>query len=230
MKILVVEDDNTIRNVLKISLESQSYNVDEAEDGQTALYMAKVNKYDLILLDLIIPKKSGLEVCKELRNENITTPIMMLTSKNETLTKVELLNSGADDYVTKPFSFEELNARICALWRRPKQTRSEIIKIGSLTIDNQKQEVVLKKKRLYLTRKEFSLLELLSKNPNKVVSRASIMEHVWNTDANPFSNTIETHVRNLRRKIQDSKREIIQSVPGRGYKMCTEKNLSAAQV
>jgi DNA-binding response OmpR family regulator len=223
MKILIIEDDNTIRNVLKKSFESESFVVDEAADGDSGSFMARVNKYDVILLDFILPKKNGLEVCKEIRINEIITPILMLTSKNEVLNKIELLNAGADDYITKPFSFEELMARVKAVTRRPKNIETETFKTKTIEINNLTQEVVVKNKKVYMTRKEFLLLELLMKNKDKVVSRANIMEYVWDDNTNPFSNTIEAHIRNLRHKIGDKGRRIIQSVPGRGYKLNNTK-------
>lgn len=224
MKILIIEDDNTIRDVLKKCFESESFVVDEAADGDSGSFMARVNKYNVILLDFILPKKNGLEVCKDIRLNEISTPIIMLTSKNEVLTKIELLNSGADDYITKPFSFEELVARVKAVTRRPKNIAADIFKNKYIEINNITQEVLVKNKKVYTTRKEFLLLEILMRNKDKVVSRAHIMEHVWDNNTNPFSNTIEAHIRNVRNKIGDKKRKIIESIPGRGYKMNTIKN------
>lgn len=223
MKILIVEDDRSISDVLKMSLSSESFVVDVAHEGDAGSYMARVNKYDVIILDYILPNKNGLEVCKEVRENKITTPIIMLTSKNDVLTKIELLNSGADDYITKPFSFDELTARIKAVTRRPKQIEGDIFVVGNIEINKDNQEVTLSKKKIYMTRKEFLLLELLMKNQDKVVSRAKIIEYVWDNNANPFSNTIEAHIRNVRRKIKDSKRNLIESVAGRGYKINSTK-------
>ena len=219
MKILIVEDDRSIRNVLKMGLESEGYIVDEAEDGESGSYLARINPYGLIILDIVMPKKSGTEVCRELREYNIDTPILMLTSKSDVLTKIQLLNIGADDYITKPFSFEELIARIKAVSRRPSAIEDDILRNGNITLNVNTQEVLRNKKKVYLTRKEILLLELFMKNKDKVVSRASIMEHVWETDMNPFSNTIEAHILSLRKKIGDAKKNLIRSVPGRGYRM-----------
>jgi len=219
MKILIIEDDNAIRDVLKKSLESEGFVVDEASDGDSGSFMARVNQYDIILLDYVLPNKNGLEVCKDIRLNEISTPIIMLTGRSEVLSKIELLNNGADDYITKPFSFEELIARIKAMHRRPKEIESEIFKNGYIQLNNSNQEVLINDKKVYTTRKEFMLLELLLKNKDRVVSRATIIEKVWDSSVNPFSNTIEAHIRNVRKKIKDKNRKIIESVAGRGYKL-----------
>jgi two-component system copper resistance phosphate regulon response regulator CusR len=219
MKILIIEDNLSIRNVLRMSFESESFAVDEAEDGEVGSYMAKINKYDLIILDIVLPKKNGNVVCREIRERGIQTPILMLTGKNDVLSKIELLNKGADDYVTKPFSYDELLARVKALIRRPPKIEDTILRVNHIKLNTETGEVSVRNKRVYLTRKEFSLLEFLMKKQNKVISRASIMEHVWNAESDPFSNTIETHILNLRRKLGDKNKHMINSVPGRGYKI-----------
>ncbi len=219
MKILIAEDSASIRNVLKMGLEANSYIVDEAEDGESALYMAKINTYDLVILDIIMPRKSGLEACRDMRKFGISIPILILSTKNDVLSKIELLNSGADDYITKPFSFEELLARLKTLLRRPKTIEDSVLIAGRIRLNLQTQEVYTKSKRVYLTRKEFSILELMMKNPGKLITRSMIMEHAWDVNANPFSNTIESHILNLRKKLGDRKKQIICSLPGRGYKI-----------
>lgn len=219
MKILIIEDDISIRNVLRLSLETKGFSVDEAENGDIGSYLARTNHYDIILLDNVLPKKMGGHVCKEIRDSHINTPILILSGKQEVLTKVQLLNSGADDYVTKPFSFAELLARIYALTRRPEQILSPILKIKDLEINFIAQVIKKKEKEVYLTRKEFSLLEFLARNKGNVVTRGQILEHVWEMSVDPFSNTIETHIRNLRVKLRDTKRSLIISIPGRGYKL-----------
>jgi DNA-binding response OmpR family regulator len=143
----------------------------------------------------------------------------MLSTKNDVLSKIQLLDSGADDYMTKPFSFDELKSRMKALLRRPSKVEDTILIHGYIKLNIQTQEVFIKEKKTYLTRKEFAMLELFLMNTNKVMSRSKIMEHVWDTDADPFSNTIEAHILNLRKKIQDREKMILQSVPGRGYKI-----------
>jgi len=220
MKILFIEDDSSIRNVLRISLESEGHTVDESSDGEQGSFLARTNEYDLIILDNNLPKKGGKQVCLEIRNANIHTPILMLSAKSEVTEKVALFELGADDYVTKPFSYEELTARIHALIRRPKQIEETTYKINNLSLNSDTCEVTRKDKRIYLTRKEFSLLELLMKNNGKVLSRGVLMDHVWDMDMDPFSNTLETHIMNVRKKIGDTKTSrIIQNVPGRGYRI-----------
>lgn len=219
MKILIIEDNLSIRNVLRLSLEAESFAVDEAEDGEIGSYMARTNQYDLIILDNVMPKKSGLQVCKELREKEINTPIILLSAKSDINDKVELLKHGADDYLTKPFSFEELKFRIKALLRRPQKMEGDVFKLGPITLNSETQEVKRYAKKIYLTRKEFSMLELFMKNKGKVLTRSNILEHVWDINANPFSNTIESHILNLRKKIGDTHKRIIVNVPGRGYKI-----------
>lgn len=219
MRILIIEDNREIRENLRFGLEAESFAVDVAEDGEKGSYIARTNEYDLIILDNKLPKKTGPEVCEDLRKIGKNTPIILLSVESEVNEKVKLLRAGADDYVTKPFSFKELLARIHAILRRPQANTPEQLTLGDISIDSLTQEVKKGKKSVYLTRKEFSLLELLVRHQNCVVSRGTIMEHVWDMDGNPFSNTIETHIFNLRKKIEDGKRRLIWNVPGRGYKI-----------
>ncbi len=219
MKILLVEDNVSIRNVLRLGLEGEAFAVDEAEDGEKGSYLARTNKYDLILLDNVLPKKMAKQVCTEIREQNIFTPILLLSAKTDTVSKVELLKAGADDYVTKPFSFEELKARIKTLLRRPHKIESIILKSGNITLNKDTHEVTKSGKRLNLTRKEFGLLELLMSNAGNVITRADMIEHVWDINADPFSNTVEAHILNLRRKIGDNHKRLIRNIPGRGYKI-----------
>jgi two-component system, OmpR family, copper resistance phosphate regulon response regulator CusR len=219
MKILLIEDDLSIRNVLRLGLEADAFAVDEAEDGEKGSYLARVNQYDLIILDNILPKKLGKQVCQEIREGNVQSPILLLSAKNSILDKVELLNSGADDYLTKPFSFEELKARIKTLLRRPVQIQDTILRCRDLKLNRDTHEVARKDKKILLTRKEFSMLEFMMMHQNKLLTRASIMEHVWDMNSDPFSNTVEAHILNLRKKIGDKNKILIQNVPGRGYRL-----------
>jgi DNA-binding response OmpR family regulator len=219
MKILLVEDNVSIRNVLRLGLEGEAFAVDEAEDGEQGSYLARTNTYDLIILDNVLPKKMAKQVCQEIREQNIYTPILLLSAKSDTDSKVELLKAGADDYVTKPFSFEELKARIATLLRRPHKIENTIIKVDGLLLNKDTHEVSKNNKRLKLTRKEFSLLELLMSNLDKVITRTDMIEHVWDINADPFSNTVEAHIFNLRKKIGDEKKHLIRNIPGRGYKI-----------
>jgi two-component system, OmpR family, response regulator len=219
MRILVVEDDPKISDFLKIGLESEYFAVDVVTDGEEGLYLASTNEYDVMVLDSMLPHKGGLDVCKELRQKGILIPIMGLSVKSETSNKVAFLNAGADDYLTKPFSFEELIARIRALLRRPQEIQSDILEIGGLELDSKRHIVKRDGEEIYLTRKEFLLLEYLMKNQGTVLSRGMILEHVWDMNADPFSNTIETHIMTLRKKLdRERQSRLIQTVPGIGYK------------
>src|SRR3989339_490279 len=220
MRILIVEDEVEILNFLKKSLENECYVVDAAKDGEKGSFLARTNHYDLIILDNIMPKKTGLEVCEDIRKEGKNTPILILSVKSEVTTKVDLFNAGADDYLTKPFSVDELIARIKALLRRPKQLQSEIFQVNDLTLDAGKHEVVRGGEEINLTRKEFVLLKYMMKNQGTVLSRSMIMEHVWDMTVDPFSNTIESHIMSLRKKIDSAgKKKLIKTVAGRGYKI-----------
>lgn len=220
MRVLVVEDEKEIRNFLKRSLEAECYAVDTAEDGERGSFLARTNKYDLVLLDNMMPKKTGLEVCKEVRSEGIEIPILVLSVKSESTTKVDLLNAGADDYLTKPFSVDELFARIKALLRRPSKIEQELMEIDNLTLEESRHVVKRGDKEIKLTRKEFSLLKYLLKNKGIVLSRSMIMEHVWDMSADPFSNTIESHIMSLRKKIDFAgMNKLIYTISGRGYKI-----------
>lgn len=219
MRLLIIEDNKDIRETLKIGLETEMFAVDTAEDGEKGSYIARTNDYDLIILDNKLPKKTGFEVCQEIRRAGKNIPIILLSVESETEEKIKLLTAGADDYVTKPFSFQELLARIQTILRRPDKVLENDLKTGSLTLNSRTHEVKINDKEIYLTRKEYCLLELLMRNSGEVVSRGMIMEHVWDLDGNPFSNTIETHVFNLRKKIEDKKNKLIFNIPGRGYKI-----------
>jgi DNA-binding response OmpR family regulator len=221
MKILIIEDEAEIAKNLKTNLEIEFFAVDMAADGETGLFMALTNEYDLVILDNTLPRKSGVEVCREIRLHKKDLPIIILSVISETEKKIELLETGADDYLTKPFSFQELLARIRAVLRRPKRMQDEILSIDDLEMDLRKNIVKRAGEEIHLTRKQFMLLEYLMRHPGAVVTRSMLMEHVWETDVDPFSNTIETHILSLRRKIKnkDNQPELIHTVPGRGYKI-----------
>ncbi len=221
MRILVIEDDNEIRQALVANLKSASFAVDATDCGEQGSYLARANEYDLIVLDYMLPKKDGHRVCRDIRESQKSTPIIMLSVRGAVDDKVDMLNSGADDYLAKPFSFEELHARIKALLRRPAIVKNPIIVAADITIDADRQTVSRGNKELYLTRKEFSLLEYLATNKGRVISRGQIMEHVWDLGSDPFSNTIEAHILNLRKKLGVRKQKLIHTVPGRGYKFDT---------
>lgn len=220
MKILVIEDEPGIINFLKAGLESEYFVVDVAEDGERGSYLARTNEYDAIILDNMLPEKSGAEVCEEIRRHGKTTPIIILSARAEMTTKVELLNKGADDYLTKPFSLEELLARIRALLRRPSAISPEILDVDDLIMDTKQHITKRGDREIYLTKKEFMLLELLMRRKGAAVSRGAILEHVWDMNADPFSNTLESHILNIRKKIAaKGKSPLIQTVPGVGYKI-----------
>ncbi|HEY1037580.1 MAG TPA: response regulator transcription factor [Candidatus Paceibacterota bacterium] len=219
MRILLIEDDDTLRDSLQRNLSGSGYIVDVADNGENGSYVARTNKYHLIILDSLMPYKNGIEVCKEIRTAGITCPILALSVLDSPDQKVQFLNAGADDYLVKPFAFAELVARIQSLTRRPYQIQESILTLDDLTVDTNLQRVEREGLEVYLTKKEYLLLECMARKPGKVVSRAEILEDVWNNDSDPFSNTIEAHVRNLRRKIEKGPRKYIHTVPGRGYKL-----------
>ena len=224
MKILFVDDDPLLRDVMKDNLEAESYTVDVAPDGKKGSYMARTNHYDLVILDYSMPEKNGAVVVQEIRGAGLATPIMLLSVIDDVEKKVAVLQNGADDYMEKPFTYAELSARVRAILRRPPEIKQDIMTVGGITLDLNKHTATLDGLSLYLTRKEFNLLRYLVSNKDLVLSRSMIMEHVWNADSDPFSNTIEAHITNLRKKLHRGNREFIRNVPGRGY-MITEGNL-----
>jgi len=217
MKILFVDDDADLRAVVKDNLEAESYTVDVAPDGKKGSFMARTNHYDLVVLDYSMPEKNGAVVVQEIRGAGLVTPIILLSVIDDVEKKIAVLEGGADDYVEKPFVYAELSARIKAILRRPPEIRQNILTIGGIALDLQKHTSMLDGSPLYMTRKEFNLLRYLVSNKNIVLSRGMIMEHVWNSDSDPFSNTIEAHIANLRKKLHKDGREFIRNVPGRGY-------------
>ena len=219
MRILIIEDDKEISEFLKISLEAESFIVDIFNDGERGSFVARTEEYDLIILDHILPKKDGFQICQEIRQNGKMVPILMLSVKTEIPFKIGLLNLGADDYMTKPFMFEELLARIRVLLRRPVSYKPSLLKIDDLILDPTAQRVTRGRKEIYLTRKEFILLQYMMQNRGKVLSRGMILEHVWNRETDPFSNTIEAHVLNLRKKVDIGTNKLIHTVSGRGYRM-----------
>jgi len=222
MRILVVEDEHRIANSIKKGLEQEKYAVDVAYTGPDGFDLASTEEYDLIILDLMLPEMDGLTICRELRQNKIHIPILILTAKGQTQDKVQGLDSGADDYLTKPFSFEELLARIRALSRRPKNSLSEILTVKDLTLDTKQYSVKRNNKSIQLSVKEFSLLEYLMKSAGKIVSKDQIIGHVWDYDADILPNTVEVYIKNLRTKIDvpfKNKKPLIHTVRGFGYKI-----------
>ena len=218
MKILIIEDDKDIAELLRSGLTSEMHTADIAPDGADGSFLARSYEYDVIILDYSLPKKDGLVVCKEIRTAGKMTPIIFLSINDDTDLKIAALNLGADDYLAKPFSFTELYARICAITRRTPTTRRSLLKLGDIILDTNKHLVKRAGKEVRLTRKEFNILEYLLHNQGSIVSRTLIMEHVWTADSDPFSNTVEAHIRNLRKKINIKNRpDLITNIPGRGY-------------
>jgi DNA-binding response OmpR family regulator len=202
MRILLIEDETDTQDFLKERLSEKSYAVDIASTGTRGLYYAKTNDYDMILLDYGLPEKNGFAVCEEIRKSGKYTPIIMISVTDNVDYKVKGLTLGADDYVSKPFYFDELHARMQTILRRPAIIQSTILTIDDLVVDTDRQTATRSNVPIYLTRKEFSLLEYLLKHVGTVVTRGMLMEHIWDIDLDPFSNTIETHILNLRRKIE----------------------------
>ena len=222
MRILVVEDEHKIANSIKKGLEQESYAVDVVYDGEQGYDLASTEDYDLIILDILLPGMDGIEICKKLRSKNIHTPILMLTAKGQLEDKIEGLNSGADDYLTKPFAFAELLARIKALARRPKQALDPMLKVDDLTLNPLTYEVKRDDKNIQLSKKEYSLLEYLMRFEEKVLTKDQIISHVWDYDADILPNTVEVYIGYLRDKIDrpfKDKKPLIETVRGFGYKI-----------
>lgn len=220
MRILIVEDEHKIANAIKKGLEQERYAVDVAYDGTNGYDLAVTEDYDLIILDLMLPHVSGIEICHKLRNQGIHTPILILTALDQVQDKVTGLDSGADDYITKPFSFEELLARLRALIRRPKGILNNILQIADLTLNPQTYEVYRNKTEIKLSHKEFMLLEYLMRNTNRIITKDEIISHVWDYDADVLPNTVEVFIKNLRNKIEapfKSRDQLIHTVRGFGY-------------
>lgn len=226
MRILIVEDEQLIADSLAKGLKNESYAVDVAYTGTQGFDMAVGEDYDCIILDLMLPGMDGITVCKKLREEeNVVTPILMLTAKSDLDDKVTGLNIGADDYLTKPFAFEELLARIRALTRRPKKLSGTTITIDDLSIDTNTYTVRRKEKEIKLSKTEYALLEYLARNKNQSMSKEKIIEHVWNFDADVLPNTVEVYIGYLRGKIDKpfpKLKDLIHTVRGFGYKVGTK--------
>jgi len=218
MRILVVEDEPRMANVLAKGLREHSYAVDVVEDGDAALYQTAVNDYDVVVLDVLLPQRNGFDVCRELRRRGVTTPILMLTARAAVEDRLTGFNAGADDYLTKPFSFRELLARIHALLRRDSHLRPDVVEIHDLTVDSASHRVFRGDLEVQLTAKEYALLEYLARRKGQLVSRAEIAAHVWDDSFDPFSNTIEVYMNRLRKKIDgDRPTKLLHTRRGEGY-------------
>lgn len=222
MRILIVEDEHRIAQAMKKGLEQELYAVDVVYTGDDGYDMASTEEYDLIILDRLLPEMDGIEICAKLRKEQIHIPIIMLTAKGQIHDKVEGLNSGADDYMTKPFAFVELLARVRALTRRKKSEVRPVLSVDGLTLDTTTYEVRREGKLIQLSNKEYSLLEYFMRNPNMVLTKDQIIGHVWNYDADILPNTVEVYMRNLRNKIDlpfKKSKPLLNTVRGFGYKI-----------
>jgi DNA-binding response OmpR family regulator len=219
MQILIVEDEPKIRHFLRRGLLEESYAVDTAEDGEEALYKLEINEYDLMLLDIMLPKVNGIAVCKALREKGSHLPIILLTAKDQVTDKVLGLDTGADDYITKPFSFDELTARIRAIFRRGKKAGATILAIGDLSLDPATRMAKRGKQAIVLTTREYALLEYFLRNPNTLLTKAQILEHVWDYNYEGLSNIVETYVKYLRKKIKTvpNAPELMHTMRGSGY-------------
>ncbi len=218
MRVLIVEDEKTLADLIKIGLEDENYSVDIAYDGEEGLFLAENETFDIIILDIMLPKLNGVDLLKELRLKGIRTPVLILTAKSDIDDKVTGLNSGADDYLTKPFSFDELLARIKAILRRKFNVADNIIKIADLEINLLTHEIKRDDKKIDLTAKEYALLEYLVLNKNKLLTRTEITEHIYNYDFDLDSNIIDVMITRLRKKIDKGfEKKLIQTVRGSGY-------------
>ena len=218
MRILVVEDDERLSDMLGRILKEESYAVDKALDGQEGDWLAFENSYDLIILDLMLPRKNGLEVLANLRAGQIKTPVLILTAKDTKEDIVKGLDSGGDDYLTKPFSLEELLARVRVLLRRPISDKSPTLEIGTLKIDTIRKEIFQQEHRIELTSKEYALTEYLARRAGQVVSRTEIAEHVWDMNFDPMSNVVDVYIGYLRNKLDKPfGTQLIRTIRGHGY-------------
>jgi DNA-binding response OmpR family regulator len=216
MKILIVEDESILRKLEKNFLEKKGFVVDGVEDGKKALEFVNLNEYDCILLDLNLPEKDGLEVSKDIRKMGIKTPIIMVTARSQIYDKLEGFDSGADDYITKPFDMKELVARINVVIKRSYVNQEENLKIDNIEIFPEKNIVKKDQKDIELSNKEIGILSYLVRNKGKIISSEELLEHVWDSNVDMFTDTIKTHIKTLRKKI-DPKKKIIKTVRGKGY-------------
>jgi DNA-binding response OmpR family regulator len=219
MRILLIEDEEELARSLMRGLSQRGYAVDHLTEGEKAIDRLSLyrNEYDLAILDLMLPDTEGLVVCKTVRDAGVKLPILVLTARGDVEDKVSLLRAGADDYMVKPFAFQELLARIQALMRRPDEVVPDVLSVGEFTLNKTTHTVLRNEKKLSLTLKEFMLLEYLMRHPNQVVKRDDILDHAWEFDFSSLSNIVDVHIKNLRKKIGTDGDQIIQTVRGVGY-------------
>jgi DNA-binding response OmpR family regulator len=218
MRILLVEDDSRVASFIRRGLRDERYTVDVAKDGEQALFLAQTGEYDLVILDVMLPKRDGLDVLRRLRADRMAMPVLILTAKDELQDKVVGLNAGADDYLTKPFGFDELLARLRALLRRRGDLIPTVLRAADLELDVVRHRATRAGKPLILTNREFSLLEFLLRHQNQIVTRTMLAEHVWEHDFDPMSNVIDVHIARLRRKIDEGfSPKLLETIRGSGY-------------
>jgi DNA-binding response OmpR family regulator len=219
LRILVVEDESELAELIKRGLEEEGYAVDVAGTGETGEELAESVPYDMVVLDIILPGKDGLEVCRDLRGKKLKMPILMLTAKDAIEDKVKGLDCGADDYMAKPFVFEELYARVRALLRREENLVSQKVELGDVVIDTTTRQVWRGGTEVTLTPKEYSIFEYLARHPNMVITRVMLEQHVWNLELDSTSNLVDVFIRKLRRKLDSEGESLIQTVKGAGYRL-----------
>ena len=231
MRLLLVEDDTTLSDMLARSLREQGYAVDVSHDGTDAIFQASVNEYDALILDVTLPKQSGIEVSRALRAKGHATPILMLTARDGVSDRVTGLDAGADDYLVKPFELDELYARLRALLRRMPALLPTTLTVDDLVIDTRGQDVARAGRRIPLTTKEYVMLEYLARNAGRVIGRAELCEHVWDANHDPFSNAIEVYINRLRKKVDDAGgTPLIHTRRGAGYLLSAEGGERGASV
>jgi len=225
MRILLVEDEPAAAKMLSQGLREQSYAVDVAVDGDEAEFKVSINPYDLVILDVVLPRKSGIRVCEQMRASGSNTPVLMLTARDAVDDRIKGLDAGADDYLTKPFEYGEFLARVRALLRRGPAPHIEVIEVADLRIEVRARRVVRNGARIDLTAKEYALLEYLARRADELVNREDISEHVWDEAYDPCSNLIEVYMRRLRRKLDDGfKQKLLHTRRGEGYMLSAGEN------
>ncbi|OGO36966.1 MAG: DNA-binding response regulator [Chloroflexi bacterium RBG_16_57_8] len=224
MRVLVVEDERRLAGIIKRGLIEEGYAVDNAYDGAEAQYMAESINYNVIILDIMLPRKDGIEVCRDLRAKSINTPILMLTARDSVDDRIKGLDSGADDYQVKPFAFGELLARVRALLRREATSKTQKLQVRDLVMDTLSREARRGERRIDLTAKEYSMLEFFMRHPNMVLTRTMLEENVWDYEFDGVSNIVDVYVRRLRRKLEEGGEEgLIETVRGAGYRLCADR-------
>jgi DNA-binding response OmpR family regulator len=219
MRVLLVEDNIKLAGYVKQMLEEDGYSVDHVVSGKEGERMARSGNHDLLILDVMLPERDGIEVCKNLRRDDNTMPIIMITAKGEVDDRVAGLDSGADDYLVKPFDMKELLARTRALLRRPQKVFNDILVVQDLSLDSAKHEVTKKGKAVPLTQKEYAILEYLMVNVDRVITREQLLEHCWDFAYSAFSNITDVYIKQLRKKLHDTNEKYIETVRGVGYKL-----------